>query len=615
MAGFSRFNPIALLKRLRATSLSRGTERKTDLTAKHVYQAAQKHRFPTWHQWLRLPSLLSRQERLVAKGALGVGLVSFLLATGLFYTTHLSLVPAPGGEYTEGLVGEPQFINPILAPGSTVDTDMTRLVFRGLFLFDPIEGTIRPDLATSHEVSDDGKTYTIHLRNGATWHDGKPITSNDVVFTFAAIANPDYKSPLALSFRGVTVDIIDESTVVFTLPEAFNGFLSLLDVGILPAHIWEGIAPKRANLANLNLSPVGNGPYQFEKFSKDQNGTIRSYTLTRYKDFYGDRPLIDTLTFKFYPDASSAKDALTNRNIEGLAYLSQEESLAFEESRFVHLLHPTLPQQTVLFFNQTRNSFLKDAHVREALEAVIDRNALMTNAFRGQAQPLLGPLFPETPIDPSTLPTPDITRAIELLDKTSWKMDELSGKRQKPGASSDAEPDVAHIELVTTETADLLAVADALKTAWSPLGIDVTVTSVPQARLHTDVIKPRSYDILLTGILFGADLDPFPFWHSSQTNDPGVNLAGYSNRKVDDAIELARTSPDPEKQKEALATMEKLILADRPAIFLAQPSYTYPIATKLQGVQLNAIIDPSDRFNRVETWFLKTKKAFRWSNP
>ncbi len=613
MAG-KRFHLETLKDRLRLRSSFGNQKSREDLTAKHVYQAARKHRFPTAHQWRQLPSLLSKFETHLLKIALALACLTLAGGATAFYFGHRTLVPSAGGEYTEGLVGEPQFLNPILSPGSTVDADLTRLVFRGLFLFDPTLGMLVPDIARSSDVSEDGTTYTIRMREDATWHDGKPVTSRDAAFTFAAIANPEYKSPLSLSWRGVAIETPDDFTIVFTLAEPFNGFLPLLDTGLLPAHIWEEILPKRANLANLNLQPIGNGPYRFDKFSKDQNGVIRSYTLKRYRSFYGNRPLIDTLTFKFYPDAASALDALENRNVEGLAFLSENEAQELANNRSLHILRPFLPQETVLFFNETRQSAFKDQNLREALGLSINRQALVEKVFHGNAFALGGPLLPGVLAVPTPVPEEDIGRAIELLDKTDWKRDSLTGMRQKTSTSEGSEPQILRIEITTTDAPDMLSLAEEVKATWEPLGIDIIIRSVPQNRFHTDAVKDRTYDVLLTGILFGADQDPFPFWHSSQINDPGVNLALYSNRKADEALESARTSVDEGARAAAYQTFQDLILKDVPAVFLVQPSYAYATAAKIEGVELNRIIDPSDRFNRIENWFIKTKKVFRIRN-
>ncbi|MDA1038529.1 MAG: peptide ABC transporter substrate-binding protein [bacterium] len=590
-------------------SSSLKTKPKKDLTAKHVFQIAKKSHFPSWRQWKKFPELLTKKERMISVIAVTVGLLAFLSAGFSYYFTNRILVPAVGGEYTEGLVGEPQFVNPILSPASTVDMDITRLVFRGLFIFDPVLGLI-PDLATSHEVSEDEKTYTITLRENVLWHDGEPMSAQDVAFTFQSIANPEYKSPLAQTFRGITVEVIDNTTVQFQLPEPFAPFLSSLTVGILPLHIWEGVAPKRALLTNLNLQPIGNGPYKFEKFSKDQNGAIRSYALTRNGDFYGEKPMLETVTFKFYSDLQSAIDALKNKNIEGLGFIPEDKTPDLEESRVVQLLRPTIPQETVIFLNEARNSILKDEDVRRALNMAIDRDRIIETVFHGNATPLSGPLLPGGSVEVPAPTELDFDGAIALLEADKWKIDPISTFRQKD-IDNDDEPNQLTIELVTLDAPDMISVAEAIKQSWKVIGVNAQVRIVPQVNFNSEVIKPRAYDALLTGILFGADTDPFPFWHSSQTSDPGVNLAGYSNRKVDEALETARGTINEEARLTAYTAFQELIIEDIPALFLLQPTYPYAAASKIKGIELEHLIAPADRFNRIETWYTRTKKAFR----
>jgi peptide/nickel transport system substrate-binding protein len=582
---------------------------KTDLTAKQVYSVAKKTKLPNTQQLIKLPSLLSRREKIIAHISIIACVISFFVAAGCFYFSHLENVPASGGEYTEGLVGEPQFINPILSQGSTIDTDLTRLVFRGLFKFDPVEGLV-PDIATSYEVDEEETTYTMHLRDDVLWHDGEKLSAYDVAFTFQAISDPEYKSPLAVSFKGVNVEVVDDLTVVFKLSEPFSPFIASLTVGILPAHIWESVTPKRALLTSFNLQPIGNGPYKFEKFNKDQNGIILSYTMKCNKNFYENEPLIDTLTFKFYNDTKAASDALFNRNVEGLALVSEDSALDLEKSRFAQVLRPSLPQQTVVIFNQTRQATLKDANLRNALNAAIDREEIINDIFGGNATPLSGPLLNGIIEE---LPEPqirDIAKAEELMDKTDWKRDPITHLRQKKNSESD-EMEILSLTITTADSENMLAVAEKLKSFWSPLGINVSIASVPQNVFYNDVIKQKTYDVLLTGLLFGAYFDPFPFWHSSQNNEQGVNMAQYSNRKVDSALEEIRTSTDVEKRATAYKNFQTMILEDTPALFLVQPRYSYVTASKINGINLRFVVTPSDRFGRIEEWHIKTKKAFR----
>lgn len=542
--------------------------------------------------------------RLASAGAI----FSFLLLIGVYILTHQVSLPAVGGDYTEGLVGEPQFLNPLYASASAVDADLTRLLFRGLFIFDSASGLIG-DLAKSYTVEEDGKAYVVNLRENTLWHDGEALNAQDVVFTFQAIANPEYLSPLSVTFRSVKVEAVDDLTVRFTLSEPFAPFLSTLTVGILPAHIWEGILPRRASLVNLNTQPVGNGPYRFEKFTKDQNGSIRSYTLQRFPAFYGNRPSLERITFKFYDNLNALVSALEGRQVEGAAFLPQESARKLD-GRAIRLLRPTIPQQINIFFNQTTQPALKELAVRQALDLAVNRKAIVENVYGGFAKALSGPIVADTFLPASTPTEQNLEEARTKLDTAKWAVDETTGVRAK-NIDEDAEAELLEIELVYPDTADFATLAALLKDLWQEIGVRVTIRAVQPAELGSAVIKPRAYQMLLTGILYGVDPDPFPFWHSSQAADPGVNLPGYANRKVDDALETARASSDAQKRTEAYTIVETSIKEDLPALFLVQPDYLYATAAKIKGNDLPRITTPADRFNRVEGWFVRTKRVFR----
>lgn len=601
-------NRLRTWRKRQETRTQRSGSRQEDLTAKQVYQVAKKRRIPTLAQWLELPTFLSLKERLLVRAVTATALLAIVVFTSVFYFSHRVIVPTNGGEYTEGIVGEPRFVNPLYSSVSTVDMDLTRLVFRGLFIYDPEIG-ITPDLTERYETSEDGRTYTIHLREGVKWHDGEPLTAHDVAFTFQAITDPAYRSPLAGTFHNVTVEAIDDLTVQFSLPESFASFLPSLTVGIVPSHIWESVSPQRASLTTLNLQPIGNGPYQFEKFSKDQTGVIRSYTLKRFNEYFGTPAHIDTLTFKFYPDADSALSALENRNIEGVAFVPEDRSQDMVDNRFVQLLRPSIPQETLIFFNENRNTRLASVDVREALSISLNLNDLVTTVFHDNARILTGPLLPRTLVEETEIPAQDVSRAFDLFTKAGWTRNPATQILEKKGSGDELEQ--FEIALSVLDTPDMLAIAEWLKSQWEPLGVVLTIRPTSSTIFQTDVIKPRAYDLLLTGILFNADEDPFSFWHSSQIADPGVNLSGYSNRNVDTALETARTSTDVDARDKALQTIQDTILKDRPAIFLVQPTYPYAVASRIQGITLSHIVTPADRFNRVSDWYIRTKKAFR----
>ena len=215
------------LRRLFRSRKQKGTSGRK-LAMNQVLSAREAKGLPSRSQLRQLPRLLSSRERILAIIGVALVLSAVVLLVVDLVRTNRTVVPAVGGEYTEGLVGSPQLVNPLYAITSDVDMDLARLVYSGLMRYDSQDG-LTQDLASWYEVSEDGLEYTFTLREDAMWHDGHPVLADDVIFTFSAIQNSEYRSPLLVSFSGVGLEQVDERTVRFVLNEPFGPFLSLLD--------------------------------------------------------------------------------------------------------------------------------------------------------------------------------------------------------------------------------------------------------------------------------------------------------------------------------------------------------------------------------------------------
>lgn len=238
-------------------------------------------KIPSWPQLRQILKVMNKKEKYLSFGSLFLALFFLFVFLVNLYTSQRKEVPAYGGTYSEALVGQPQFINPILAV-SDVDRDLSKLVYSGLVGYDE-DGNLVMDLAESYSTKD-GKEYIFKLRRNVFWHDGKPFNVDDVVFTVNAILNPDYGSPLRSVWQGVKVEKIDDYTVKFILDNPYAMFLETLTVGILPRHIWESMNPKNIILSPINLTPVGTGPFKVDKIIKSKLGYIKSIRLSAFDD-------------------------------------------------------------------------------------------------------------------------------------------------------------------------------------------------------------------------------------------------------------------------------------------------------------------------------------------
>lgn len=564
-------------------------------------------------QWLYMPRLFSRREKIVITAAMLALIISGAVLLGRVYFKITEVKPAFGGTYREGLLKEPRFINPIYASSNDTDRDITELVFSGLVRYAP-DGGVEPDLAESIEISDDGTMYTVLLRDGLRWHDGEELNADDVIFTIKMIQNPEFKSSYRQNWQGVAVEKIDERTLRFSLKQPYAPFVENLTIGIIPEHLWSKIAPQSALLSDLNLKPVGAGPYRFHSFTRSGQGTITSYVLTAYRAFHGGRRArIKEITFAFYPSEDELIAAYRKGEIDGISILSAKNLPELKKTDAVIYAMRT-PRIIGLFFNSTQQEAFDSKNVRLALAHAVDVNKLIEEILDGGGEKISSPIPPVSmgfsPDIPGVQYAPE--RAAELLDKAGWKNADENGIREKTETKNRKKVTTSlKIEISTSEFPELVAVADAVKEMWGKIGVDAEVKVFNSAELETLIIRPRAYQVLLFGEIFGHDPDPFAFWHTSQIKDPGLNIALYSNRKADSLLEEARRTTDEEERKKKYQEFQEIVAQDAPAVFLLSPLSFYAVRSSVRGVNVEQIALPHERFSRIEEWYVKTRRGLK----
>lgn len=567
-------------------------------------------KWPSRPQWKKLPSLLSSKERYFILG-LGILIIISLVSWYIgFRTTRTVTIPNYGGSYIEGLVGSPQYINPILSQTSDVDQDITELVFSGLMKYDSREN-LAPDLAEKYAIGEEGKIYDFFLRKNISWHDGKPLNADDVIFTIKTIQDPDYKSPLIFNWGGVEAEKIDEHTVRFKLQNAYAPFLNNTTIGILPKHIWENVSPPEFPLTETNLKPIGTGPYKFKKFEKDRKGSIKTLYLQANENYYHKKPYIKNITFRFYINEENLMNAYNKGEVNGLGFISAQNKILLRNYKRKLNIYPLkLPRYFAVFFNQSKSKVLSDKTVRLALNYATDKQEIIDKILDGQGEAASSPIpcgvFGHT----SQIKIYEfaLEHANNLLDAADWKKNEETGVREKTLKTGE-EPTPLEITLITTEWDELQSVAGILQEQWSRLGVKIEVKILNIAEIQQDYIRPREYQALLFGEVLGAEPDPFSFWHSSQKRDPGINLALYHNTDADKLLVDARKTFDPELRKEKYEEFQKLVVEDVPVVFLYNPYYLYPVSKKIKGIEIENIPVPSKRFSGIEDWYIKTNRV------
>lgn len=533
-----------------------------------------------------------------------VALASLL---GFFWAANRILlveVPASGGTLTEGIVGTPRFINPLLAI-SDADRDLSALVYSGL-MRTSADGTLAPDLASGYTVSDDGKTYTFTLRDDIFWHDGTPVTADDVTYTIERALDPAIKSPRRANWEGVTIEKTGTKTVSFTLKQPYAAFLENMTMGILPKHKWSAFDAESFPFSPLNTRPIGSGPYRVEKVRTDGNGIPTAYELKPFESMANEQAKIN-ITILFFDTTDDLVHALRTGAVQSAAALSPADAQELARAGYRIITAP-LPRIFAVFVNQSQAPIFTHKEVREALSLVAPRRSIVETILNGYGTPLDGP-FPPGALGyaSSTIQDHNVAAARAVLEKAGWTLgsDGIRSRKSKTGTET------LSFTLDTSNVPELKAVAETLKNAWEELGIAVKPQYYEDSDLKNLVIRPRKYEALLFGEVVGRNPDPFSFWHSSQRLDPGLNIALYTNASVDTLLTDARALFDPAAREEKFRLFQNMVRSDTPAIFLYAPSFIYVVPAELKGVTLPPITVSSDRFSGVQSWYEKTDRVWK----
>lgn len=516
---------------------------------------------------------------------------------------------SPGGTFTEGILGTPRFVNPVLAV-TRADKDLSSLVYSGLVRIGD-DGTLTPDIASSITISEDGLTYNIILRDDVRFHDGVPLTTDDVLFTIAKIQDPAIASPLRTAFEDIVIEQISEYEINFVLTDPYTPFIENLTVGILPRHIWKDATNEEFPFSQHNSSPIGSGPYKIERIERNTSGIPELYILEPHEEYHLGTPHITNVRLSFFANEDKLVDAFTRGTIDAIAGLDHTilERLPLSDGTHTVVTAP-LPRTFALFFNQNKSVALRDSAAREALSVALDREALVETVLEGYGNPLTSPLPPGFGgITPQTATTTvsgfDAARGI--LRTGGWELNQETGIWEK---EIDDTVTPLTFSIATVNNPLFEQTAEFLRTTWEKLGVQVTIKQFELSDLTQSVIRPRDYESLLYGTVVGRSLDFYSFWHSSQRNDPGLNVALFANITTDSILNETRTNTDPEKRAEALRRFAEAIVAETPAVFLYSPELIYVFPVNIAGTEFMGIADPSDRFTSIHQWFINTESVW-----
>jgi len=668
---------------------------------KEFFGSARFKKFPSLQQWSQFFNALSEKEKICFFFffALTVGAGIFLNLN--FYFKNTKIVPDFGGTYREGVIGQPRFINPLYLSAQDVDRDLVELLFSGLMKYNP-QGELVLDLAKDYQIKEEGKIFEFYLKDNIVWHDGKPLTADDVIFTINLIQDPQYQSPLRIKWFGIVAEKISKNSVRFRLPKKYAGFLENLTFKILPKHIFEDLDPKNLPWGLLSEEYlIGSGPFKFKELIQDNSGFIKRLTLERNEKYYGKKPYLKEITFLFFEDEKELGEQARSGKIQGLVINDPKYSHQVEEWNFKSYFL-NIPRYFAVFFNFKKESIFSEKELREVLAVSVDKSEIIREVFSGKGEEITSPILPNffgfKP--PSQTYKFDLKRAENILEEEGFKVNPESGKREMViekespllfkrdlvygskgedvrelqkclarwqevypegeitgyfGAKTKAAvirfqekyaseilypiglkkgtgdvkpmtrkklneicqekepPQIVPFKftLTTCDKFPLAQIAEILKRSWEKIGAEVEVRKVSLAELQTDVLAKRNFEILLFGEALGSIPDPFPFWHSSQKDHPGLNISSYQSKEADKVLEIARQTFDREEREGNLEKFQNILLGDLPAIFLARGDFLYFLAPKIKGFSMKKITEPAKRFSQIENWYIKTKRVWK----
>jgi peptide/nickel transport system substrate-binding protein len=519
----------------------------------------------------------------------GLGIIFGVLAV---YQHFFTLpIRTYGGSYREGIIGTARFINPVLAQ-SNADKDLTELTFGSLIDVDR-NGNISYRIAEKVEASADQKTYIVTLNPEAHFSDGNPITSSDVIFTIDKIKSPLIKSPLYSRWAGVEVVASGTYELTFTLSQPYTDFIYNLTIGVLPRHIWENTSDEEFAFSTYNTNPVSSGWFKIDNVIYEKDGSPRSFTLSPNRHTF-DRAYLRSIEITRYEDADELKDAYLSGAIDG-AYGISSSKLEEVNSKAIH--SGTLPRVFGLFFNVQNNKETINANARTAINYAINREGITNEVFGGYASVTNNPwgAVSESNYNPE--------KAREILAQDNWKLNEqnvlvkaINGK-EVPLSFTITVPNIEEI----------VEAAEFVKVDLEKIGVIANIRSYDETSLTNEIIRNRDYDAVLFGYVLEKPSDIFAFWHSSQVNDPGLNISVYNNPRVDAAVSNIRNQ---QERQDDQANFSALWERDMPAVFLYSPEYLYLVRENFEVP--DNLTNASERFNQVNRWYLRTKHIWKF---
>ncbi len=489
-----------------------------------------------------------------------------------------SETPAYGDIIVEGSIGEASNLIPLLASDAT-SHGIAGLVYNGLVKYDK-NLKIVGDLAESWAVSADGLSITFHLRKKVRWHDGRPFTSADVLYTYRVTVDPRTPTAYAGDFLKVKkAEAPDDYTFRVTYDKPFAPALSSWSAAILPRHLLEGTDITRSALSRR---PVGTGPYRFKEWTGGQK-----IVLVSNHDYFEGRPYIDGYIIRFIPDNATMflelrAGGIDRMGLSPLQYKRQTDNNLFQKNyRKYRYLSSSY---TYLGYN-LKHPLFADKQIRQAIAYAVDRQEIIDGVLMGLGKIATGPFKPGTWVyNPNVRDYPyDPEKAKALLARAGWSDSDQDGVLDKEGR-------MFAFEIITNQGNDVRAkTAEIIQRRLAEIGIRVKIRIIEWAAFVNDFINKRRFDATILGWTIPLDPDIYDVWHSSKTGPEELNFVSYSNREVDSLIEKGRGTFDIAIRKRCYDRIQEILADEQPYLFLYVPDALPIISARVRGVEVSPL--------------------------
>lgn len=513
---------------------------------------------------------------------LTLGLI-MLAVTQAFWSSssYATDVFVEGGTYTEATIGRINSMNPLFATTGS-EKILSKLMFATLSAPDT-SGKPSLMLAKSLTPTENGKIWTMELKDNLKWSDGEPITDEDVLFTIGLIQNPSINTIYTSNLENVKVSKSEDGKIIFTLPSAYADFKSALEIPIVPKHVLEDTSPKNLIEADFSNAPVTSGAFKFNALQTSTNADEEVVYLAANPNYYLGRPMLNTFAVHTFSSKDDVANALNAGSVTATAELNGLDAEKITSGAF-EKRETSINAGAFIFFNTTSH-FLKNQDLRATIREGINLSTLREKAPNTQS-----------------LDFPLIESQIKLTEYPELITENFLDATTKIEEMEESEP--ISLEIATVDSGYLPKVAEELKNQLVMLGIDTKLMIYEETQdFIVNVIAKRNYDILVYEVELGAEPDLLPYYHSSQTKAAGLNLSNYSNALADDLIIGARETLDGALRTKKYESFLDYWYNDIPSIglYLANTTYIYNKNVRTYGDN-NKLVTAMNRFSDIENW-------------